>query len=242
MKWEWVLSGMAFLGAAWVLTRKQSALAESPTPSPAPKPVPSPPKPPGAIPVNPTPMPSALAYQTLLGNTTEKYGPRITLKSGKGFTLAPLWDTFNNTWARADYSNAEKILASHGLRMPTFDELDEVASRPDTLITALCNQPPTGAMGTKAWWDKFDLCIQGELDRAGWAGTTPVLFGKAWALVVGSPTYTKQGALASWLHGFYTPKKPQPGGGYSSIVQNRGKTAHDRGHVDYSQLLYGVEV
>ena len=236
-----LLAGLSVTGAILLAVRYLKA-APSPLPAPANKPPsPSPKATSTKNPMNPTPQPSSLRYQTLIGNTKEKYG-RVALKSGKGFTLAPLWDTFNDTWARADYQSAEKILASHGLRMPTFDELDEVASRPDVTITKLCNQPPTAQMATKAWWDKFDLCIQGELDRLGWSGSTPVLFGKAWALVVGAPTYTKLGQLASWLHGFYVPKGDAPGSGFSSIVQNRGKTAHDRGHVDYSQLLYGVEV
>lgn len=239
MNWRAVLAGVVTAGLGFLLINKR-AEAKSATPSPAapkpPTPKPSASKPP----MNLTPPAmNATHLQSLPANTVERYD-RLTLKSGKRFTLAPLWDTLNNTWARADYDHGLLALAPKGLRYPTFAELDEIASRPDTLITPLCNQPPTDQMATREWWEKFDLCIQAALDIAGWDGTTPVFFGKSWAH--GANTFTDKGQPASWLHGFYTPKGKQPGGGYSTIVQNRGKTAHDRGHVDYSQLLYGVEL
>jgi len=235
MKTGIILSvGLAILGLTIMWSRKASATVAKPPAAPKPA-APKPAAPKAALPM-PILQPSPLRFSSLISDVEEKYG-RATLSTGAQFTLAPLWDAENDTWARLSYADGLIALSKLGLRYPTFEELDEIANRPDTLIlkpVTLVNSAKDGAlMGTKEFWDKHDLAVQAQLDAAGWNGNYPATsIGKHWAF--GAPPDK------SWLHGWYIPKSSQPGSGYSKIIQNRGKTFHDRNHIDYSSTLIGV--
>ncbi len=243
-----LLLAALLIGAGVYSFRKRAEATPSPVPQ-APKPK-SPPTPSSAPamtipPPKPSAPPTSKRHTSLISNVSEKYG-RGTLKSGKRFTLAPVWDDSEHTWARADYDDGAQALARLGLRYPTFEELDEIASMPDALILKPCtlvNSAEDGLlMGTKGFWDKHDLCVQAQLDTASWDGKSPLVsVGKHWAH--GAPKGR------SWLHGWYVPKgsdsptwQPKAGQGYSKAIQNRGKTFHDSKHVDYSSTLIGVEI
>lgn len=212
----------------------------------------APPSPEPSKPLDPVKtMPNRAPYQT-----TKVLPPELLdslrLKSGKRFTRVPLRDAElaldgqTRLWARADYDNGARLLDSVGLRFPTFDELDEIASRPDALILEPCTLVQTASdarematvfqtsEGKPGFWARHDACVAAQLESApsGFAGPV-VSIGKHWAL--GAPPGR------SWLHGWYVPRGAQPGGGYSKIIQNRGTTAHNSKQVDYSSTLIGVE-
>ena len=241
-----VLAAILGAGVVVLLARRaaaassQEASAEASTPSAAPSPAapsPSAAPSPAAPPLASIPPSTATVARTDPNAVVSRYGMGV-LRSGKAFTLAPLWDANRNTWARTDYRTGIAALQRLGLRYPTFEELDEIASRPDALIlepvTLVQSAADAARMASEDFWTRHDRAVAAQLEKNPAAlGSVPVVsIGKHWA--AGAPTGR------SWLHGWYVPKGTQPGGGYSKIIQNRGKTAHDDRHVDYSSTLIGV--
>lgn len=237
-----------------LLARRALASSEAEAAPATPSPAPEPPKAPvvpssasAAAPTQAAPATSSAATPSPASTSTiartrpdavvSRYGMGV-LKSGKAFTLAPLWDADRNTWARTDYKTGKDALARLGLRYPTFEELDEIANRPDALILQPVGLVQSTAdslkMATEEFWKRHDQAIADQLAKyPGALGSRPVVsIGKHWA--AGAPPGR------AWLHGFYIPKGTQPGGGYSKIIQNRGTTAHDDRHIDYSSTLIGV--
>jgi len=226
--WGIILTGSTLAGL-FLLARRAVASA-SPQPAPQAQSVPQP-----APQAQPMPQTSKRSESSDPSTVFERFG-RGKLSSGKGFTLAPLFDPEHSTWARLDYNQAERALARLGLRMPTFEELDEIANRTDAVILEPCTLVKTKddslKMGTLEFWERHDRCVADQIKARGWDGNAPLVsVGKHWALGAD--------AAHSWLHGWYVPKS---GGGYSRIIQNRGKTAHDRAQRDYSSTVIGVEV
>lgn len=160
--------------------------------------------------------------------------PRVLLASGRRWS-GPFWDPRHGVYARQNYDDGLVTLALFGLRYPTAAEQNEVARRPTTLVTPKCNQTPNAQMASLAAARAADACIEQAVAAASGPFDALVTL-KTWEhQPVSDPAH-------AWLHGMYVPLLPQPGGGYSSITQDQGRTGHNRSHNDYSQLLYGVEL
>lgn len=186
----------------------------------------------------PGPRPSTSAVSS--ANVIEKYvNPAMRLASGKRFTVAPLWDVDRNTWARQNYSDAQVTLARLGLRMPDAEELDEIARRKDAYIlkpvTLVNSAADSAKMATEEFWQRHDRGVAAQIEQLGWEPSKGPLVsvGKHWYR--GAPTGR------AYLHGWYVPRGEQPGGGFSRVIQNRGTTAHNDRHIDYSSTIIGVE-
>jgi hypothetical protein len=162
------------------------------------------------------------------------------LDSGHEFTLAPLWDSEHDCWARLNYRDSLIALDRLGMRMPTFNELDQIASREDAIIlqpvTLVRTKEDSLKMGSWEFWQKHDEKVAKQIADREWDEKVPLVsVGKHWA--AGAP------AGRAWLHGWYLPKKDKLGNiipGYSGIIQKRGTSAHDNKHLDYSSTIICV--
>lgn len=137
-----------------------------------------------------------------------------------GGRVAVFRDSETGLWARADYDTNEAFARAQGGELLTKEQFDEIArtgffTRPVTLVQTASD---SARMATREFAERHDAGVRAQL--VGYDGTRPIVMGKVW--LKGAPPGK------SLNYGFWDGKK---------MIQSPGR-AHDRRHVDYSQLVW----
>jgi hypothetical protein len=142
------------------------------------------------------------------------------LPSG-GWVFAPFVDKKTGLYARCDYDVGAQVLAAFEARYLTLAQAQEVIRL--GIWIKPCPQTPGNSMASLEWARRHDECVRAQMkpddiDKL-------QLPAKIW--LAGAPPNK------SINYGFV-----RRAGDPSSVIQSPGY-AHDRRHVDYSQLLQG---
>jgi hypothetical protein len=162
----------------------------------------------------------------------------VTLKSGASITRLSLWDPANEIFCRKGFVEAPAMLATWGMRLPTWQELEEL----DKLATYIAPFPlPTAAMLTAAgiplsnqsaidsyrnanmtsleWAQIHDREVFARLSKAGWNGEPVFNDGKH---------MTQGGGIYGWR---------QPNG---TLIQGLSYAHKGTDHRDYATTIHAV--
>jgi hypothetical protein len=159
---------------------------------------------------------------------------------GGWMTAAPLRDKRTGGFARLTYQNAAKAGALLGGVLLTKEDVDKLHAAEGSTVLDPCigdthDQAALASMGSRAWADKHDACVERQAKARGWDGSTPLVnAGKDWIQTPpgGDPS---KATNYGWFHTANVPTSAPPWSPSHDVVQPASQ-AHNVYHTDYSQL------